>query len=151
MKQSWLVLALLLAGCGGQAAASGTASGTNGPYYAEASPSHVGAGGTVHLTLTVTGPLDYEVGCVQTLHIWAEDSRNQRVWEQPVPAITCMAFGHKELGAGETATFTADWPTSKNLGRGFYTIHGLFRVVIPMGAGTRVRENLPPLSVEIFR
>jgi hypothetical protein len=151
MKRSWLVLALVLAGCGGQAAASGTASGTSGPYDVEASPSHLAAGGSVHLTLTVTGPIDYEVGCVQTLHIWAEDNRSQRVWEQPVPAIMCMAFGHKELAAGETATFTADWPTSKELTRGFYTIHGLFREVLPQGAGTRVRENLPPLSVEIFR
>lgn len=151
MKRSWLLLALLLAACGGQAAASGTASATAGPYLVEASPSHLAAGGTVHLTLTVSGPIDYEVGCVQTLHIWAEDSHHQRVWEQPVPAIMCMAFGHNELAAGETATFSADWPTRKNLGRGFYTIHGLFRVVLPMGAGTRVRENLPPLSVEIFR
>jgi hypothetical protein len=151
MQRTWLVLALLLAGCGGQAAASGTASGTNGPFHAEASPSHLGAGGSVHLTLTVSGPIDYEVGCVQTLHIWAENSQQRTVWEQPVPAIMCMAFGHKELAAGETATFTADWPTSKELKRGFYTLHGLFREVLPTGAGTRVRENLPPLSVEILR
>jgi hypothetical protein len=148
-----LLLALLLAGCGAHAAgpgSSGTVSGTNGPFYAQASPAQLAAGGTVHLTLTVTGPIDYEIGCVQTLHIWAEDSQRQTVWEQPVPAIMCMAFGHKVLAAGAKATFTADWPTSSKLSPGSYTLHGLFRVVLPMGAGARVRENLPPLTIQIL-
>jgi len=144
VKRSWLLLlAIALAGCGAHAAGpggGGSVSGTNGP-----------AGETVHLTLTVTGPIDYEIGCVQTLHIWAEDSRHQQVWEQPVPPIMCMAFGHKVLAAGETAHFTADWPTSDKLAPGTYTVHGLFLVVLPMGAGARVRENLPPLAIEISR
>jgi hypothetical protein len=149
-----LLAAFVLAGCGAQAAAppgpSGIVSGTNGPFAATARPSSLPAGGTVHLTLTVTGPIDYEVGCVQTLHIWAEDSQRQTVWEQPVPAIMCMAIGHKQLAAGETAIFTADWPTSSQLVPGTYTLHGLFRVVLPMGAGARVRENLAPLSIQIL-
>jgi hypothetical protein len=149
-----LLLALLLGGCGAQAAGpgaspTGTVSGTNGPFYAEASPARLAAGGTVHLKLTVTGPVDYEIGCVQTLHIWAEDSQHQQVWQQPVPAIMCMAFGHKLLPAGETATFTADWPTSSTLTAGSYTLHGLFLVMLPMGAGARVRENLAPLTIQI--
>ena len=148
-----LLLALLFAGCVAHAAgpgASGTVSGTNGPFAAQASPAQLTAGGTVHLTLTVTGPIDYEIGCVQTLHIWAEDSQRQTIWEQPVPAIQCMAFGHKVLAAGEHAAFTADWPTSSKLAPGSYTLHGLFRVVLPMGAGARVRENLPPLTIQIL-
>ena len=153
MHRIWLLLvALALAGCGAQAADHGpppSVSGTNGPFYAVASPSQLAAGGTVHLTLTVTGPIDYEIGCVQTLHIWSEDSQNRQVWEQPVPAIMCMAFGHKALAAGEKATFTADWPTSTTLAPGSYTLHGLFLTVLPMGAGSRVRENLPPLTIQI--
>jgi hypothetical protein len=150
-----LLLALLFAGCGAQAAGpgpspTGTVSGTNGPFYAEASPARLAAGGTVRLTLTVTGPIDYEIGCVQTLHIWAEDSQHQQVWQEPVPAIQCMAFGHKLLPAGQTATFTADWPTSSTLAPGSYTLHGLFLVMLPMGAGARVRENLAPLTIQIL-
>jgi len=148
-----LLIALVVGGCGAQAAGpdpSGTVSGTNGPFHAQAAPAALVAGGTVHLTLTVTGPIDYEIGCVQTLHIWAEDSQRQTVWEQPVPAVMCMAFGHKQLAAGETATFTADWPTSSQLAAGTYTIHGLFLTVLPKGAGARVRENLPPLSIQIL-
>jgi hypothetical protein len=147
-----MLLAIVLAGCGAQAAGSGaggTVSGTNGPYYAEATPARLAAGDGVHLTLTVTGPIDYQIGCVQTLHIWSEDSQHLQVWAQPVPAIQCMAFGHKTLAAGETATFTADWPTSTKLAAGTYTVHGLFLVVLPEGAGARVRENLPPLAIQI--
>ena len=154
-----LLLALVLAGCGAQAAGSGasptptptnTVSGTNGPFYAEASPARLAAGGTVRLTLTVTGPIDYEIGCVQTLHIWAEDSHRQQVWQQPVPEIMCMAIGNKVLAGGDTATFTADWPTSSTLAPASYTLHGLFLVVLPMGAAARVRENLAPLTIRIL-
>jgi len=147
-----LLLAIVLAGCGAQAAGpipGGTVSATNGSFSAQASPARLAAGGSVHLILTVTGPIDYEIGCVQTLHIWAEDGERRQVWEQPVPAIRCMAFGHKVLAAGETAEFTADWPTSNKLTPGTYTIHGLFLVVLPMGAGARVRENVPPLAIQI--
>ena len=153
VKRIGLVLiALVAAGCGAQAAGptpSGAVSGTNGPFHAEAAPAHLAAGGNVHLTLVVTGPIDYEIGCVQTLHIWAEDGQQREVWQQPVPAVMCMALGHKMLPAGETATFTADWPTSSTLAPGSYTLHGLFRVLLPMGAAARVRENLPPLTIQI--
>ncbi|MDQ6712514.1 MAG: hypothetical protein M3Z28_04925 [Candidatus Dormibacteraeota bacterium] len=159
MRRAWLLLVILvLAACGGRAVdpgalpsptPTGTVSGTNGPFYAQASPARLTAGGTVHLTLTVSGPIDYQIGCVQTLHIWAEDSQHQQVWQQPVPAIVCMALGHKVLAAGETATFTADWPTSSKLAPGPYSLHGLFLVVLPIGSGARVRENLAPLTIQI--
>jgi hypothetical protein len=154
MKRIWLLfVAVVVAGCGAQAAgpgSSGTVSGTNGPFAARAAPASLAAGGTVHLTLSVSGPIDYEIGCVQTLHIWAEDSQHQTVWQEPVPAIMCMAFGHKQLAAGETAPFTADWPTSSQLAPGTYTLHGLFLTVLPMGAQARMRENLPALSIQIL-
>jgi len=154
MRRFALILFVLaLVGCGAQAAGpsqSGTLSGSNGPFHAEASPAQLHAGATVHLTLTVTGPIDYEIGCVQTLHIWAEDNNHRQVWQQPVPAIQCMALGHKVLNAGDTATLTADWPTSRYLAPGSYSIHGLFLTVLPMGAGMRVRENLPPLTVQVL-
>ena len=153
MRRIWLILAFLLAGCGAQSAGpnqSGTVSGTNGPFQAQASPAQFHAGATVHLVLTVTGPIDYEVGCVQTLHIWAEDSQQLQVWQEPVPAVMCMAYGHKLLHAGESATFSADWPTSSQLAAGSYTLHGLFLTVLPMGAAMRVRENLPPLTVQVL-
>jgi len=157
-RLAMLLLALVLAGCGARAAGPGssptpspshTVSGTNGPFYTEASPARLAAGGTVHLTLTVTGPIDYEIGCVQTLHIWAEDSQRQTIWQEPVPEIQCMALGHKVLASGDTATFTADWPTSSTLAPASYTLHGLFLVVLPRGAAARVRENLAPLTIRI--
>src|SRR5207253_9005552 len=82
-----LLLALVLAACGARAAGPGssptptptdTVSGTNGPFHAEASPARLAAGGTGHLTLTVAGPIDYEIGCVQTVRTWAEDCQRQQ-------------------------------------------------------------------------
>src|SRR2546421_9601412 len=95
------LLALALTGCGAQAAGDHgpppSVSGTNGPFHVVASPSRLAAGGTVHLTLTVSGPIQYEAACVQTLHIWAEDAGHQQVWTEPVPAIECMAIAYKSL------------------------------------------------------
>ena len=149
-----LLLVLALSACGARGTGSPpppTVSGTNGPFHAVASPARLSAGGTLNLSLTVSGPIEYEVGCVQTLHIWAEDANRHTVWEQPVPAIQCMAYGSKRLALGETATFTAAWPTSGRLAAGSYTLHGLFLTVLPRGGGMRVRENLPPLTIEILR
>ena len=149
MRSVLLGLAILFGGCGAQAAAPASVMASSGQLRAEASPARLAAGRTVHVTLTVSGPIDYEVGCVQTLHIWAVDSQGRQVWAEPVPAIMCMALGRKSLQAGETATFSADWPTSSSLKAGAYSVHGLFLTVLPVGAGTRVRENLPPLTVQL--
>ena len=157
MRYTLLILATLLAGCGAQVtgpsspASPSKVTATSGQFQAEAAPGSIPAGGTVRVTLTVSGPIDYEVGCVQTLHIWAEDGKGNRVWEQAVPTIMCFAFGHKLLAAGETASFESDWPTSRSLAAGRYTIHGLFLTILPPGAGTRVRENVPPLAVAVTR
>ena len=149
MRKLLLTAAIVLAGCGAQAAGPSSVVATSGPYHAQASPARLAPGGSVQVTLTVTGPIDYEVGCVQTLHIWATDSKGKQVWAEPVPAIMCMAFGHRLLTAGETATFKAEWPTSPSLAAGAYTIHGLFLTMLPPGAGARVRENLPLLTVSL--
>jgi hypothetical protein len=157
MKAIWLLLAVALTGCGGQLSglpghpAPSNVTAVSGQFISEATPGRLAAGGTAHVALTVSGPIDYEVGCVQTLHIWAEDGKGNRVWEEPVPTIMCFAFGHKLLAAGESATFKADWSTSPALPAGRYTIHGLFLVLLPPGAGTRVRENMPPLTIEVTR
>lgn len=148
-----LLLALTLSACGSGQSGTGpgvsTVSGSNGLFHDHATPAALTAGGTVHLTLTVTGPIQYEAACVQTLHIWAEDSQHQQVWSEPEPMIQCMAIAEKTLAAGETATFTADWPTSSQLAAGSYSLHGLFLTVLPPGAAMRVRENLPPLTIQI--
>ena len=112
-------------------------------------PDQLSPGGTVHATVTVTGPTDYEAGCVQTVQLWVLDDQNQRVWTEPAPEVTCMAVISQHLRAGQTATFHTDWPTAASLHPGRYTIHGLFLFTLPMGAGTRVSQNLPPAEVTL--
>jgi hypothetical protein len=157
MRQAIFALALLLAGCGGQVAGpssptgSSNVSATRGQFRAEARPGNLVAGGNVHYTLTVTGPIRYEAGCAHTLTVWVVDSQNREVWTPLVPQFDCFAIMNKSLQPGETASLEVDWPTSPTLAAGRYTIHGLFLTVLPAGAGARVRENLPPLTIQITR
>ena len=147
------ILAGLLAGCGtaGSAAGSGSSSVTaaRGNLQVKAAPARLLSGETVRVKVTVTGPTSYETGCVQTVHIWAQDSAGSQIWEQPVPEIMCMALSGRQLAPGETASFDLVWPTDRSLQPGSYSIHGLFRFTLPLGAGARVRENLPPVTVVI--
>ncbi len=151
MWRLMLLAVLLLAGCGAQAQNPdlNQVSSTTGPFHAQVSPEHLKAGETAHVKLTVTGPIQFETGCVQTLHIWADDGQGRLVWEEPVSKVMCMAIRQQTLSTDETASFTADWPTSSRLADGGYLIHGLFLTVLPAGAGTRVRENMPPLMVTL--
>lgn len=157
MKALWLLAAALLAGCGAQAAGtsspapSSRVTASSGQFRAEAAPARLAAGGNVHYRLVVKGPVDYEAGCAHTLTVWAEDAGSRQVWSPPVPQFDCLAIMNRSLGPGETARFDVDWPTSPTLPAGRYTIHGLFLVALPPGAGARVRENLPPLQIEITR
>jgi hypothetical protein len=143
---------LLLAGCGGGSSVGppGDTSSTTGTLTTTAHPEHANAGQTIQFTVTVTGPADYETGCVQTVHLWAEtaDAAAHRVWEQPVPEVECMAITTEHLAAGQSAGFHVDWPTT-GIPKDAYFVHGLFRFALRAGAGTRVRENIPPVMVTV--
>jgi hypothetical protein len=147
------ILSALLAGCGtaGAAAGSGPASVTASHDNLEvtAAPARLLSGESVRVKVTVTGPTSFQNLCVQTVHIWALDSAGAQVWEQPVPEIMCMAIGNRQLAPGEKASFDVVWPTERSLQPGSYSIHGLFRFTLPLGAAARVRENLPPVTVVI--
>jgi len=101
----------------------------------------------VHATITVAGPADYDAACVQTVRLWVVDARERQVWAEPAPEVTCMAIVSRHVPSGEAASFGVDWPTAPTLAPGRYWIHGLFMFTLRPGAGTRVRENLPPTAV----
>ena len=149
MRKGLLVLVILLAGCGAQAAAPSKVTATNEQFRSEASPAQFAAGRTVDVTLVVTGPMLYEGGCAQTFGIWAVDSQDRQVWTEPVPQIACFARVKGSIGNGKTVSFHASWPTSSALAPGKYTIHGLFLTALERGAIARVRENMPPLTVAV--
>ena len=97
---------------------------------------------------TVSGPADYEAGCVQSLHIWVNDQNQNRVWEQPLPQVTCMAIQIRHIDAGNTALFQTSWPIEPSTYPGFYTVHGRFREV--QAGGVRASaENLPVLQFQV--
>jgi len=143
------VLVILLAGCGAQAAAPSSVAASAGPFHSEATPASLAAGSNVHYKLVVRGPIQYLAGCAHTFTVWAEDSRGQQVWAEPQPQFDCFAIVTRSLAAGDSTSLEADWPTSPTLAAGRYTIHGLFLTVLPPGAGARVRENVPPLTIQV--
>lgn len=146
-----IMLAVALGGCGAEGAGHGpppSVAGTNGPFHAQASPSRLQAGGTVHLTLTVTGPIQYEAACVETLHIWAEDGQHQQVWSEMDQPIQCMAIAYRTLAAGQTATFTADWPTSRQLPRRLRPARAVPDGAAARGRGPRAREFAPAADTD---
>ena len=140
----------LLSGCarpelGGWSPPNGEVAVRSGNLELRAAPASGPAGQLIQLTVTVGGPARFEVGCVDSVHLWALDARGSRVWEQPVPELRCMAFGVRELSPGEQASFQVGWPTSPRLARGRYSIHGLFLFV----GMPRPAENVPVLTVDI--
>jgi len=143
-----LLTSLLLYGCGQVVGDPGPGL-EPGHLTLLAVPDRLSPGGTVHATVTVAGPTEYEAGCVQTEQLWALDTQNQRVWAEPAPEVTCMAIINKRLAAGQTASFRIDWPVAATLQPGRYTIHGLFLFTQPIGAGSRVSQNLPPAEVTL--
>jgi hypothetical protein len=144
MRLAGLLAGLVLSGC---AQAIGPPDVEPGHLSLVAVPNRLSPGGTVRAMVMVTGPTEYEAGCVQTVRLWVLDTQNQRAWTEPEPEVQCMAIINKQLPASQTATFYIDWPVAASLHPGRYTIHGLFLFTLPMGAGSRVSENLPPAEV----
>jgi hypothetical protein len=146
-------LAFLLSACGVPSGETGRGPNetivTAGNLQVTARPAHLPAGRTINITIRLTGPADYDAGCVQTLRIWAVNSNGAQVWQQPQQELQCFALTYRHLAAGQAASFSDSWPVSAGTPAGRYTIHGLFLFHLPIGAGMRVRENLPPVSVEI--
>ena len=79
-----LLTSLFLGGCG-QVVGDPGPSPELGQLTLVAVPDRVSPGGMVHATVTVTGPTEYEAGCVQTVRLWVLDPQNQRVWTEPAP------------------------------------------------------------------
>lgn len=156
------VVSLALAACGATPQPSPGASpspsagpGTPGPgrvvvtadpdgWHAQAT---VG-GGDVDVRLTVPGPLQVEGGCIPPLGVWLEDSSRRTVAITPSPGGPhCLALAIIDVPAGTTHDFDARLHADVPHGR--YTVHGLLMVSLPPGAGARVRENLPVLTVDL--
>lgn len=147
-------LTIVLTACGAWSATPAksvpmTARASSGNMTLEVFPATLKAGDTASISLTVTGPADYESGCVRPLQVWVVGPDGKVAWTEPVPEVACMAIMNAHLADGQAATFGASWPVAASLAPGTYTIHGLFLYTLRPGAATRVRENLPVVDVQI--
>lgn len=102
--------------------------------------------GPIDVRLRVPGPLQVESGCVTTLQAWAIGTQGTRIEASAAPGLRCHAIGIEDIPSGETRDFTATVPRTPP---GRYTIHGLLRVHLPIGAGARVSENIPVVTLTV--
>lgn len=114
---------------------------TIGNMTMKATPPTLRTGGTAVLTLSVSGPAQYDA--CRPLRLWATNGANQRAWTQ-VQFWMCPVYrGPASIPAGKTQSFSFDWQT-RGLAPGVYTIHGWFGQTPSSSV-----ENIPAVSVEI--
>ena len=125
-------LAALAAGCGSPTGAGsspstsgqvGEATGADGWSTVVTAQSD----GGLQVTVTVTGPLTVEGGCVPSLTAWADTADDSPV-PTPTPSgsqVHCLAIALIQVAGGSTKAFSADIPTPPQPGT--YTIHGLLQ------------------------
>jgi hypothetical protein len=147
-----------LAACGTQGAqpgrtvARGTVTRQSGNYSITARPTEFTAGQKAEVTVTVSGPLHYKSGCVIPLQIRVTDTNANDVWNQPYsPPCNEGEAGPpivwRSLRAGQTMTFSDDWPSSALLAYGTYFVQTTFLAAVTNGAVQPV--ELPAVKVKV--
>jgi hypothetical protein len=85
--------------------------------------------GELQVTVTVTGPLTVEGGCIPSLTAWVDASDGSPV-PTPTPSglqMHCMAIALIPVAAGATKAFSADVPMPPDPGT--YITHGLLQTL----------------------
>jgi hypothetical protein len=102
----------------------------------------------VEVKVVVSGPLTIEGGCVPALSAWLVGPDGQQVPAPATqsPAVRCLGIALTQLPEGQAQPLTATLPRPAP---GTYSVHGLVRVHLPIGAGARVRENIPVVSITV--
>jgi len=101
---------------------------------------------TIDVTVTVPGPISVDGGCITSLSAWTIGAGNLRVQASASPALHCGALTTRSIPAGRTGDFSAVIPLPPP---GTYAVHGLLRTHLPIGAGMRVSENLPVVTITV--
>jgi hypothetical protein len=151
MRRSLIVLAAVLAalvtGCAPAATPAGSASPSGGQLGRATDADGWStlvtalADGELQVTVTVTGPLTVEGGCIASLTAWADAADGSPV-PTPSPSglqMHCMAIALIQVPAGSSRAFSADIPTPPDPGS--YTIHGLLN--------TAGAQAIPVVSITI--
>lgn len=102
--------------------------------------------GTIQVRVSVVGPQSVEGGCVPALTAWIVRSDGTRTESSPSPGVRCLAIVIDDIATAQTRDYTIVIPAPP---LGTYTVHGLVRVHLPIGAGSRVSENIPVVTVQV--
>jgi hypothetical protein len=102
--------------------------------------------GKIQVRVTVVGPLSVEAGCSPALAAWIARLDGTKIEPSPDPGVRCQAIVIDDIAAGQTRDYSVVIPAPPP---GTYTVHGLVRVHLPLGAGARVAENIPVVTLTI--
>jgi hypothetical protein len=147
-----------LAACGtqdphpGRTVARGTVTRQSGNYSITVRPTEFTADQKVEVTVTVSGPLLYKSGCVIPLQVRVTDTNANDIWNQPYsPPCNEGEAGPpivwRSLPAGQTTTFSDDWPSSAQLANGTYFVQTTFLAALTNGAVQPL--ELPAVKVKV--
>jgi hypothetical protein len=132
--------------------ARGTVNANSGNYSIKASPAEFTAGQKVEVTVTISGPIRYQTGCVTPLAIRVSDTSLNDIWNPPYNPQPCSVgeagppTSWHNLPAGQTASFTEVWPSSAKLATGTYYVSTTFMLETNQG---NVPHSLPTLKVKV--
>ncbi|MEA2683307.1 MAG: hypothetical protein QOK05_1635 [Chloroflexota bacterium] len=162
-RQALIVImaGLALTACGGPGPSSGCVFSSCAPsgFVPPGSPSPVSAtdhGWTttvlvvsdkVQVRVTVVGPLSVDAGCAPTLTTWLVRADGTKIEPSPGTGVRCQAIVIDDIAAGQTRDYSLVMDAPRE--RGTYTLHGLVRLHLPIGAGARVSENVPVVTVQV--
>jgi hypothetical protein len=159
-----LALPLLLGGCGAIPGPSSGCIADACPYLPSPGPSVAGspaaasatahgwttdagvATGGIDVRVNVSGPLTVDGGCSPTLAAWLVAADGHRLQGGQPSAAKCQGIAVTAIPAGQTRDFMTSLGVPP---AGTYTIHGLVLVHLPPGAGARVAENIPVVTLTI--
>jgi hypothetical protein len=147
-----------LAACGtpdaqpGRTIARGAVIQHSGNYSITVHPAEFTAGQKVEVTVTISGPMRYQFGCVTPLKIHIADTNGNEIWNPPYNPRPCKygeagpPIGWAQLQAGQTMTFSDAWPSSAHLTNGTYYLFTTFMLATEQ---SNLPHELPAVKVKI--
>lgn len=102
--------------------------------------------GKILVRVTVVGPLSVEAGCSPALTAWVVRRDGTKIEPSPDTGVRCHAIVIDDIAAGQTRDYSTVIPAPTP---GTYTVHGLVRVHLPVGAGARASENIAVATLQV--
>ncbi|HET9050649.1 MAG TPA: hypothetical protein VFO60_03035 [Candidatus Dormibacteraeota bacterium] len=116
---------------------------TAGPLTIAADRGTVPRGGTVRVTVTLTGPADVTVSCDGPVSLAVTDASDIHVFAAATPAEPGEPCGEVTLAAAQTAVYEARWDVDPTTPSGLYEVSASVGDLPASTVAVRVSGALP--------